>query len=43
MDYVRNYVLRHEDLEEAHKKWTLERAPWLKDLLSLEELSEEPA
>jgi len=43
VDYVRNYVLRHEDLEKAHKKWALERAPWLKDLLSLEELSEEPA
>ena len=43
VDYVRNYVLRHEDLEEAHKKWALERSRWLKDLLSLEGLSEEPA
>ena len=43
VDYVRNYVLRYEDLEEAHKKWALEKAPWLKDLLSLEGLSEGPA
>jgi hypothetical protein len=35
VDYVRNYVLRYEDLEEAHKKWAFERAPWLRSLLSL--------
>ena len=33
VDYVRNYVLKYEDLEEAHKKWALERAPWLRSLL----------
>ena len=41
VDYVRNYVLKYEDLEEAHKKWALERAPWLRELLPFEGLSEE--
>jgi len=41
VDYVRNYVLKYEDLEEAHKKWALEKAPWLRELLPFEGLSEE--
>jgi hypothetical protein len=34
VDYVRNYVLRCEDLEEAHRRWALDKAPWLRSLLS---------
>ncbi|NHW44401.1 MAG: hypothetical protein HA491_01480 [Candidatus Verstraetearchaeota archaeon] len=34
VDYVRNYVLRYEDLEEAHRRWALDKAPWLRSLLS---------
>lgn len=34
VDYVRNYVVRCESLEEAHEKWSYNKAPWLKSLLS---------
>lgn len=38
VDYVRNYVVRSESLEEAHEKWSCNKAPWLKSLaLSVEE------
>ncbi len=43
VDYVRNYVLRYEDLEEAHKRWALEKAPWLRDFMPFEGPGEEVA
>lgn len=33
VDYIRNYVVRCESLEEAHEKWSCDRAPWLKSLI----------
>ncbi|MDH5816658.1 MAG: hypothetical protein QE164_07775 [Candidatus Nezhaarchaeota archaeon] len=33
VEYIRNYVIRYESLEEAHEKWSYNKAPWLKSLL----------
>ena len=41
VNYVRNYVLKYEGLEEAHKRWALERAPWLENLSTFKGLSGE--
>ncbi|MEM0217572.1 MAG: hypothetical protein QXM73_02325 [Candidatus Nezhaarchaeales archaeon] len=35
--YIRNYVVRCESLEEAHRKWSYDKAPWLKSLILQEE------
>lgn len=32
VDYVKNYVLRYDSLDEAHKVWSERKAPWLKSL-----------
>lgn len=32
VDYIRNYVVKYESLEEAHEKWSCDKASWLKSL-----------
>ncbi|MEM4576322.1 MAG: hypothetical protein QW701_02525 [Candidatus Nezhaarchaeales archaeon] len=36
VDYIKNYVVRYETLEEAHIAWSCKKAPWLKSLFQHE-------
>ncbi|RLF16547.1 MAG: hypothetical protein DRJ97_00655 [Thermoprotei archaeon] len=38
LDYVKRYVMRYGDLDEAHIKWTRDKAPWLAGFSSISEL-----
>ena len=29
INYIKNYVLRHDNLDEAHQAWSMDKAPWL--------------
>ena len=34
VDYIKNYVLKYESLDEAHKAWSEKKAPWLRSFAS---------
>lgn len=34
VDYIKNYVLKYENIDEAHKAWSEKKAPWLRSFAS---------
>ncbi|MHC1627604.1 MAG: hypothetical protein ACXQTI_02075, partial [Candidatus Nezhaarchaeales archaeon] len=34
VDYIKNYVIKYESLDDAHKAWSERKAPWLRSFAS---------